>query len=73
MTGEQAKREFSRRLAALMERRGLTPLGVSLLVYGETSHAQAVRMWLGGQSSPTLVTLCRLRRALNCTYDELLP
>lgn len=65
------RREFSARLRRLMAERGLNPKSL-LWMMGEYGKEAKVKAWRDGLFLPSCESLYALKRALGCTWEELL-
>ena len=63
--------DFARRLRRLMDQRGLTPKSLLWAMEDESSTTKALR-WLNGERLPSCESLYALKRALRCTWEELM-
>lgn len=67
---------FARRLARLMEERGLTQAELGRRMHEEDPYVgnqtREINNWLKARSEPTYQSLRLLRSALGCTWEELM-
>lgn len=66
------KTAFSRRLRYLMERRGLSAKSLLWLMNDQTGSAAKIYVWMNGKRLPSLESVYALRKALKCSWEELL-
>ena len=63
--------DFASRLRLLMDVRGLNAKSL-LWMMGGASYTSKIHTWLRGERLPSVESLYSLKRALRCTWEELL-
>lgn len=68
---EDHRTDFAARLRRLMDVRGLNAKSL-LWMMGDTGSTSKIHSWLIGERLPSCESLYALKRALRCTWEELL-